>query len=42
MSGPINRVLPSYFDEIDKTKGASGFSHLDAEQKLLYIDLYLI
>ena len=39
--GPINRVLPSYFDTIDEamihkaitlTKGAGGPSHMDAEQ----------
>ena len=38
--GPINKVLPSYFDEIDEsmvlkaitlTKGAGGPSHMDAE-----------
>ena len=39
--GPVNRVLPSYFDEIDETmvfksasmtKGTGGSSRLDAEQ----------
>ena len=41
LNGPINRVLPSYFDETDETmvfksayttKGAGGPSRLDAEQ----------
>ena len=41
LNGPVNRVLPSYFDEIDETmvfksasmtKGAGGPSQLDAEQ----------
>ena len=41
LNGPVNRVLPSYFDEIDDTmvfksasmtKGAGGPSQLDAEQ----------
>ena len=40
LSGPVNRVLPSYFDEIDEamvfksasmTKGAGGPSRIDAE-----------
>ena len=41
LHGPINRVLPSYFDSIDETmvlkaesltKGAEGPSQLDSEQ----------
>ena len=41
LNGPVNHVLPSYFDEIDETmvfksasmtKGAGGPSRLDAEQ----------
>ena len=41
LNGPINRVLPQYFDEIDETmifksasmtKGTGGPSRLDAEQ----------
>ena len=36
LHGPINRVLPSYFDSIDEanyqTKGAGGPSQLDSEQ----------
>ena len=41
LNGPVNRVLPSYFDEIDETmvfkstsmtKGAGWPSQLDAEQ----------
>ena len=41
LNGPANRILPSYFDEIDETmvfksssmtKGAGGLSRLDAEQ----------
>ena len=41
LSGPVNHVLPSYFDEIDKTmvfksanmtRGPGGPSQLDAEQ----------
>ena len=41
INGPVNRILPSYFDEIDETmvfksssmrKRAGGLSRLDAEQ----------
>ena len=41
LNDPVNRVLPSYFDEIDETmvfksasmtKGAGGPSQLDAEK----------
>ena len=51
LSGPVNRVLPSYFDEIDETmvfksasmtKGTVGPSRLDAEQcpRLLTSNIY--
>ena len=53
LNGPVNRVLPSYFDEIDETmvfksaimtKGAGGSSQLDAEQyhRLLTSNKYKI